>query len=259
MNSKIYFGRVQHRRFSPKQHQFSYGLFMLYLDLDELPNLFQQFWLWSKEKPNVASFFNRDYLCDSNGDIRGGVEEQVKKHTGVSPQGPIRMLTHLRYAGHSFNPVTFYYCFDTADKKVEFIVAQINNTPWDERFCYVLDNRESSGDSIESQFTKAFHVSPFLPMDMHYRWRFSSPRQKLSVLMQNFDGQDKVFDATLVLKAKSINSTNLARALLQFPLITWQVTSGIYWQALRLWLKGIPFFSNPHAKAAAVKSANIEQ
>ncbi|MFT5451167.1 MAG: DUF1365 family protein [Enterobacterales bacterium] len=246
MHSKIYFGRIQHKRFLPKLHQFNYKLFMLYIDLDELPSLFKRFWFWSKDKKNIACFLSKDYIGGTEVGIKSAVYDAVEKKYHVRPQGPVRMLTHLRYFGHCFNPVTFYYCFDEKSEKVNFIVAEIENTPWGQRFSYVLDNRQNKTSLVQSSFDKEFHVSPFLPMDMQCHWRFSSPEKKLSVMMQNFKEQEKVFHACLVLKAHTINSRNLAKALVLHPLMSWKVSLGIYWQALRLWLKRIPFISNPH-------------
>ena len=168
------------------------------------------------------------------------------------------MLTHLSYFGYCFNPVTFYYCFDESDQRVDFVVSQINNTPWDERYSYVIDDRKNEVEetrqtqkpqkAVESQFHKAFHVSPFLPMDMQYFWRFSKPGKKLSVYMKNTQKKDKVFDVTLTLKSRPITSFNLAKALITFPLMTWQVLVKIYWQSLILWLKKVPFYDNPSSR-----------
>jgi len=240
-------------------------MFMMYLDLDELPTLFDRFLLWSKDKSNFASFKSKNYLVDKNNDLKNGVRQEIKKQTGAIHKGPVRMLTHLSYFGYCFNPVSFYYCFDESDSKVEFIVSQINNTPWDERFSYVIDNRKEKivhqdsvadgkiSNPIERNFDKAFHVSPFLPMDMQYLWRFSPPGKKLSVYMKNMQKEKKVFDVTLNLRAKPITSMNLAKALFRFPLMTWQVVFKIYWQSLILWLKKTPFYDNPKTSNKQVR------
>jgi uncharacterized protein len=254
MHSAIYSGWVKHRRFAPKAHEFRYRLFMLYLDLAELPQLFDSYWLWSTHRPAPARFVRGDYLKSPDGNVNlpldATVRELVFARTGRTAAGPIRLLTHLRYFGYCFNPVSFFYCFDAFDEHVEFIVAVITNTPWKEQHAYVLavDAARADASSWRFRFEKDFHVSPFLPMQQHYRWRMSAPGERLFVNMQNF-GQDapqlKVFDATLFLQRKPISSRSLAGVLTGFPLMTAQVVLGIHWQALRLWLKRIPVFTHP--------------
>jgi DUF1365 family protein len=166
----------------------------------------------------------------------------------VRPQGPIRVLTHLRYFGYSFNPVTFYYVFDAGDSRVETIVAEITNTPWKERHAYVLPVASAARDVARAwrfSFEKRFHVSPFLPMDMRYEWCFGAPGEGLHVHMENWRAGSAQFDATLALRRKPMTAASLARALLQFPLITVQVSTLIYWQALKLLWKRAPFHTHP--------------
>ena len=257
--SCIYVGQVRHRRFTPREHQFSYKLFLMYLDLSELPSVFDRFWLWSFEKANIASFRRKHHLGDKKLPLDICVRNHIETETGLRPQGPIRLLTHMSYFGHRFNPVSFYYCYDKEDENLEFIVAEVNNTPWGEQYCYVLDSRENKigADKSESRLhryfeNKRFHVSPFMPMDMQYNWRFSTPDDALSVHMENYQHDEKVFDATLKLKKREITSANLAMALIQFPFITVRIVIAIYYQALRLWLKKIPFVN--HSKDEAPKS-----
>jgi hypothetical protein len=250
MHSALYTGLLRHRRFAPRQHEFSYRLFMVYVDLAELNEVFRGRWLWSTARPAVAWLRRGDYLGDASMSIDTAVRERIAAQAGTRPKGPIRMLTHLRYFGVSFNPVTFYYCYDAAGTSVEFIVAEITNTPWGERHAYVLSDRlrEPHACFLRYRFGKSFHVSPFMPMDLSYDWRFSLPGERLTVHMQNFDGGSKLFDATLDLARREIGGAALAEALLRFPCMSASVVGAIYWQALRLSLKRIPFHPHPPRK-----------
>ena len=261
-NSCLYVGQVRHRRFSPREHQFSYKLFLMYLDLSEVPSIFDRFWLWSAERKNIASFHRKDHLGDKDIPLDISVRNPIEQETGRRPQGPIRLLTHLSYFGFRFNPVSFYYCYDKDENKLEFIVAEVNNTPWGEQYCYVLDaeNAHSLVKTANKQIQrysadKKFHVSPFMTMDMQYDWRFSVPDESLSVHMENHQNGKKIFDATLELEQREINSSNLAMALIRFPMVTMKIVIAIYYQALRLWLKRVPFVNHPKEEAPeSVKS-----
>ncbi len=247
MNSCIYEGRVRHRRKGPVNHRFRYPIFMMYLDLAELPNLFRRRWLWSARRPTVAWFRREDHLGDAQRPLDECVRDLVESRTGVRPAGPIRLLTHLRYFGYCFNPVSFYYCFDREGLEVECIVAEVNNTPWGERHCYVLPAASGTrvGPASNHRLKKEFHVSPFLPMDMDYRWRFVDPGDRLAVHMENHRRGERVFDATLAMNRKPITGWRLAWVLLRYPLATLSVILRIHWQALRLWLKGATFYTHP--------------
>ena len=247
MQTCLYNGWVRHRRHTPTVNEFRYRLFMVYVDLAELPAAFDASWLWSARRPALAWFRRRDYLGPAELPLAEAVRRKVESETGERPQGPIRMLTHLRYFGYCMNPVTFYYCFDSGGLAVTHIVAEINNTPWDERHAYVLatTGAEQAGAAHRWKFGKAFHVSPFLPMDMSYDWRFSVPGERLAVHMENFREGARVFDATLELQREPATASSLNRALLRYPFVTAKVAIMIYWQALKLLLKRTPFFTHP--------------
>jgi DUF1365 family protein len=247
MHSALYTGQLRHRRYAPREHRFSYRLFMMYVDLAELDEVFRGRWLWSARRPALAWLRRADFLGDSTIPLDTAVRDRIAGHTGTRPKGPIRMLAHLRYLGIGFNPVTFYYCFDETDTQVESIVAEITNTPWNERHAYVLTQpmAEARERVLRYRFSKDFHVSPFMPMDMQYDWRFGVPGRALSVNMQNYRNGERVFDATLDLSRREIGAGSLARALVNFPCMTATVLGGIYTQAARLWLKRIPIHAHP--------------
>lgn len=252
MKSCIYEGAVRHRRFGPVAHGFRYPLYMMYLDLDELPDLFEGRWLWSTSGPALARFRRADYFGRPEVDLADEVRGEAARLTGRRPAGPVRMLTHLRYFGYVMNPVTFYYCFDPADECVETIVAEITNTPWGERHTYALSGSAEgrSPCGTPHRFAKAFHVSPFMPMQQEYEWTFAEPRARLRVHMTNRIAGDRVFDATLALRRREITGAALAGALARYPWMTARVAAGIYWQALRLRLKRAPYHEHPRRRAA---------
>jgi DUF1365 family protein len=253
MHSRIYKGWVEHRRHAPRQNHFRYPLFMLYVDLAELPRLFDRTPCWSARRPALAWFKRSDYLKPHDLPLEQAVRDLVAARTGARPLGPIRLLTHLRYFGYCMNPVSFYYCFDEAGKTLQTIVADITNTPWAERHQYVL-TFDSEGVGRDTglkrfDFNKQFHVSPFMPMDLQYRWSFTRPSRRLFVNMQNHQGAVQLFDATLSLRGEPVTSWSLLRTLASYPFMTLRVITAIHWQALKLWLKRTPLYGHPRSIA----------
>jgi len=245
--SAIYRGWMRHRRHAPRAHAFGYPIAQLMLDLDELPRLFARRWLWSVGRRNVVEFRRSDYLGAPDQPLADAVRARITQALGRAPTGPIRLLTHPRYAGHVFNPVSFYYCYAADGTTLDSIVAEITNTPWKERHAYVLpvEQAQHEGGSLRWQFDKCFHVSPFMPMDCRYDWRFNAPGDALRVHMQVWREGLRQFDATQSMQRHPLDGLGLARVLLAYPLMTVQVVAAIHWQALRLWLKRNPVHDHP--------------
>ena len=238
--SALYEGVVTHRRSAPVEHAFSYRVRMVYLDLGELPGLFDSHPLWSARRPAPGWFRRQDYLGDPDLPLDEACRRLVAQRTGERPGGPVRVLTTPRCFGYCFNPVSFYYCFDAQGEEVRAVIAEVTNTPWGERHAYV--SRE-----LTSRHAKALHVSPFFEMDYTYELRIGVPGERLVASVAADRGERRAFVATLALERRPLDARSLTRYLLAGAPPAMKVTAAIYRQALRLRLKGLPV--QPHQVA----------
>jgi DUF1365 family protein len=244
VKSRLYQGTLRHRRHLPRQHTFKYRVFMPYLRLDELDEVFSLSRLWSRHRFAPARFRREDFLGDPALPLQDEVRRRIREETGATHRGPIYLLANMRYFGLQMNPIACYYCYNEDESRLEYLVAEVTNTPWNERHSYVLRGREGER-VLREDFDKAFHVSPFNPMAMRYSWRSNPPGERLAIHLENHSNRGREFDATLALQAEPITARALHRVLWRFPLMTGKVAVAIYWEALKLFIKRVPYYPNP--------------
>ena len=240
-------GRVSHCRFTPRRHAFRYRLSMLCLDLDQLHTAFEGRWLWSIERSNLASFYNKDHFEGQSNDLASSARDLAQHATGQRPEGAILLYTQPRYFGYVMNPISLYLCHNT-DGGLACVIAEVHNTPWGEQHPYVLPVTDPHADDITLDFDKAMHVSPFMPMDMQYRLRLRRHGRNLRIGLDNYRKGERVFTANMDLSHQPMHSGNLAWALLGTPFMTAKIVAAIYWQALRLWIKRVPYIPHPNTE-----------
>lgn len=241
MKSAFYTGTINHRRFSPKRHEFTYRVCYYFLDLDELPQLFRFPLLFSQKSPALLAFRRKDYFNPSVSNLKQAISELIREKTGKTFSGTVRILTNIATLGLCFNPVSFYYCYD--GEELRFVVSEITNTPWGERHAQVFEMDSQRG---RFEFAKDFHVSPFMPMNIDYTWTFEAPEENLRVLMQNRPRGEKpvCFDTTLLLKKKPFSVFNVIGFFFLYPLMSLRTMLAIYFQAALLYFK-VPFYPHP--------------
>jgi DUF1365 family protein len=244
MNSCVYEARLSHARLRPVAHRFDYPVWYLLLDLDELPALHRRLRLFSHNRPNLVALHDRDHASAT----RATLVDFLRAH-GVDASAPgwkFLLLTHARVLGYVFNPVTFTYCH-APDGALACVVAEVRNT-FGKVHRYLLDERArvASSPSAAYDVDKLLHVSPFFDLELGYRFHFRRLDERLELTMDvTPPGRDLVFHARLAGERRPLDDATLARLCLRYPLSTVQVIAAIHWQALRLWLAGASFHSEP--------------
>jgi len=257
MNSAIYLGKLRHRRFTPVAHEFIYPLFMVLLDIDHIPKLMKVSRFSSYNRFNWASFDDRDHFGDARCSLRERLHADAQSHGLNLPDGPIYLLTHLRYLGYNFNPISLFYCCDTSGN-IQSVLAEVNNT-FGESHNYWLSaaNQKPAANSLCYSVPKALHVSPFMKMDLGYNFTLTAPSKQLLAHMDVLDGSQKMFDATLQLQREPWSAPALHSALLRHPWMTAKVIAAIHWEALKLYLRKVPVFTKP--ESTIVSNAPLRQ
>ncbi|MCL9782368.1 DUF1365 domain-containing protein [Vibrio sp. S4M6] len=245
LKSGIYWGSVRHRRFGTISHQFSYQLYMMGIDVDELSQLCGKSVVFGTQWYNPVRFLEKDYVRGEPGGLKQRIDRKVRQLGGSwDSANRVIMLVQCRCFGIYFSPINCYFCYDV-DGQCHYMLAEVSNTPWRERHYYLVDLL----GELRSQ--KAFHVSPFMDLNMDYLWRIRPPRKSTLVHIENHTSC-KVFDATLALVKWEFSAPKLVKTLSLIPLMTIKVVAGIYWQALQLFLKKVPFVAHPNTKAKKV-------
>jgi len=235
----IYSGTLRHRRFGPKRHEFSYRLFLAFLDIDRIQELCSVSRLLGYNRWNWAAFDQRDHIGDARLPLRERLARDAAAHGFTLPEGPVYLLTNLRYLGYNFNPISLFYCYG-ADLRPRLALAEVNNT-FGETHTYWLPLEP--GEPV--RVPKQMHVSPFNGMNMDYEFVLGEPGESLVAHMNTIEDGSAFFDATLVLRREPWSAGALRRALFRHPWMTAKVIGAIHWEALRLWVKGVPVHTHP--------------
>ena len=237
IDSGLFVGTLRHRRFTPVAHAFTYPLFMALLDVDRVPELMSRSRLTSHNRWNWASFDDRDHLGDPNHPLRERLIADAARDGVELPAGRIFLLTHLRYLGYCFNPVSFFYCFDR-DGELRVVLAEVNNTFGGSHNYWLRPDPASR--TFRAAAAKSLRVSPFMPIDLEYTFAFTPPADRLVAHMETSRAGAVGFDATLSLERRPWNATEIRGLLVRHPAMTAKVMAEIHWEAFKLWWKGVP-------------------
>jgi len=239
-------GYVIHNRRQPQRHRFKYNMCWCLFDVDDIDHWMGQSKLWKYNAWSLFCLRDRDYIKPGNQPINLKIKDYLSEETGARFSGNVFLFTHPRFMGQGFNSVNFYFCYQA--QKLAYIVSEITNTPWGEKHLYLHDcdgAKKKPNGTLVFDFKKQFHVSPFITMDIDYCWEFLINQQQLTVKMQLYRQNVNEMNVILDTKITPLMENNINRMSLKRPFQPMKMLLGIYWQAFKLWLKKIPFYSHP--------------
>ena len=234
-NSIIYNGKVIHRRFKPKEHYFKYNVFSLLIDIDELEIIENKIKIFSYNKFNIISFFDKDHGPRDGTSVKEWVIKNLRDIGIENRKIQIKLLCYPRIFGYVFNPLSIFFIYDENSKLIS-ILYEVKNT-FGEQHTYIF--KTDNDKLITNNCTKKFHVSPFIEMECHYYFRVLKPSDKISVIIDQKDKDGKLLYASQDGKAAELNEKNLLTSYISHPLMTFKIIAAIHYEALKLWLKGI--------------------
>jgi len=238
INSAIYNGQVIHKRFKPKVHYFKYKVFSLLLDLSELEILDKKVKFFSFNKFNLISFHEKDHGERDGSSLKSWVQKNLEKNNIQDKDIKIKILCYPRIFGFVFNPLSVFYVYNLEDQLIS-ILYEVKNT-FGEQHTYIFKVSKDS-NLIQNNCSKKFHVSPFIEMNCNYFFRLLKPGNKISVIIDQYDSEDKVLYASQDGIRSDFNTKQLIKSYLKHPIMTFKIILAIHYEAFRLWAKGIKF------------------
>ena len=253
-HSALYFGHVMHARLQPFVHRFRYRVFSMLLDIDRLQDVSRGTRLFSHNKANLFSFFDKDHGPKDGSPLRPWVDDMLHA-ANIEAEGRVQLLCYPRVFGYVFNPLSVYYCHHK-DGTLAAIIYEVSNT-FGESHCYVARVQDQTPGAVVNQSVdKRFYVSPFIEVDGGYKFRFNPPGEDLHMHIRQV--QD---DATMMIAAfdgerKALSDRHLLSAFMRYPLMTVKVIAAIHWQALKIWRKGAKLVDRPDAPDTPITLAH---
>lgn len=241
-SSCIYEGQVIHNRVFPLKNKFTYNVYMMYVDLDEITSLAKKMWCVGRNKLRLFSFYEKDYLwCEKQALPLKERLQKFLRHHGVSEAHRVRLLTNMRIIGYVFNPVSFYFCFDE-NENLYHIVAEVTNTFAEQKY-YHIPAQQKEGNVYRHSDVKDFYISPFVDSEANFKFFFQTPDEDLKACIHTLRDEKPVVKTALSLKKIALSNRSLMKMFFKYPHMTCKVVFFIHYQAFRLWWKKVPFFT----------------